>query len=167
MDIREYIHVTILSHIGENRFNRTKLEKGIDTYIADNGFCKLEAAFSDKVIENVIKNNLGYLLSGSQETTILFFSNYENIEKIRLLNNESLEMAKRAEETNFQIESERVSELEDRFEKLLKEIYCEEGLSNMLKTQISEIILNLDYAKKISPYYSKKMRDMRQNYEQC
>lgn len=160
MKIKELIYEMVLSAVGDISCDYDQITTGIDEYIEDNGFDRLNDSFSSSVIESVIKTNLADKLSMPPESIALYFSNYRLIEKIRVLNNQSLALAKAVTHGENPAESFKIEELEKAFDEYTREVYAKENLKKMLDSQISEIILNLDYAKAKSSVYSRRLRDL-------
>ena len=165
MDIKEVVRERVLSAVGDYDTDMDKLIDGIDEYIADNGFCGLAGKFDDAVIREVIYNNLASRLAGPKKEIFLFFSNYKLIENIRVINNRTLKLAKDSQHSERGAELSTIQEIERDFENCMQEVYQIEGLQDILRLQISEIILNIDYAKKASPYLSRRLRDTKDSEE--
>ncbi len=201
MDIIKYVEDTVFSAVGDADYDREKITNGIKAYVEDNGFLNLNGAFNDDIIKKLISNNLASHLSGQTTESVLFFSNYRLIERIRILNNKTLILAKEMTDKKvlpFDAEKDRVRNsrnnkystingfggnqkkienesvgsrtvgnnelsgiqaLEAEFESLLAEVYAAEGLKDMLKVQLNEIILNLDSVKNGSGKFSRRLRD--------
>lgn len=160
MNIKQFVEEMILSSVSRVDFDMPQLANGIDAYIEDNGFHALEDRFEDTVIKNVISNNLAVLLSRPAEEIVLYFSNYGLIERIRLINNRSLKLANEKRHGKDIENSDSVDELEAELENCLREVYRIKGLQNILQTQISEIILNLDYANNSSSGLSQRLSNL-------
>lgn len=159
MNVKELIYEMVLSAVEDKTFDYEQITAGIDEYIKDNGFDRLNDSFSSSVIESVIRTNLANILSMSPESIALYFSNYRLIEKVRVLNNQSLALAKAVAHGERPSESFKIEELEKTFDEYIKEVYAKENLKKILDSQIAEIIINLDYAKKKSSVYSRRLRD--------
>lgn len=160
MDIRAFVHDVILSVVEGVLCDQRKFMEGIDAYIGKNAFYELEQSFDDLVTQRVIENNLSDILERDPKEIVLFFSNYLLLEDIRMINNKSLAFAKKAAQENETIPISEILDVENQFQHLLKEVYQSDELTFMLKSQISEIVLNLDHAKQASPYYGRRLRDV-------
>lgn len=159
VDIKAYVCEIILSAISEKEYDKEALITGIDSYISDNGFMELNASFNDDVIRKVITNNLASRLSGTPTDIVLFFSNYELIKRIKILDNKALKYASEVSRNN-DVNYEEICELDKQLEKYICEVNGNPGLYGMLRERITEIILNLDFAKKTSPYMSQRLKNM-------
>ncbi len=159
MSTRELVRKMVLSSIGDVDFDEEKLTAGVDAYTEDNGFTALDDSFSEEIISKVVSNNLAERLSRPAGEIVLFFSNYRLIEQIRIINNKSLKLARERIHGDGNENEESIADLGEEFEDCLREVYKTDGLEQMLQVQISDIILNLDYAKKPSEALSRRARD--------
>lgn len=114
--------------------------------------------YDDTLIAKVITNNLTDRLSKSGKEIVLFFSNYRLIETMRLIDNKTLKLA-RNRAHSVQVAGTELAEAEKQFESCLKEVYKVQGLPEMLRTMLSEILLNIDSAKGVSPCCSQRFND--------
>ena len=159
MDAKELVRKLVLSSVGNTDCDMEKLTDGIDAYTEDNGFQLLDGSFDEDTIQRVVSNNLADRVSRPAGQIVLYFLNYRLIEQMRLINNKSLKIAKERIHSDGNGDEESIADIERQFEGCLREVYKTEGLQQMLQIQISEIILNLDFAKNPSKALSRRARD--------
>lgn len=160
MHITEFIHGAVLPAIQNCDYVPESVLDGIDAYARDNGFFELDGEFPDTVIQGVILNSLRPLLALPKEHIVLFFSNYRLIEKVRLINNRSLALAKAACRGAPNASGD-VQKLEADFDDCMNEVCRIDGLRDFLNVQISEILLNIDFAKETMPYYGQRLHGLK------
>jgi hypothetical protein len=156
MNIEEYVRSSVIPVIRGSNYDLDALNGGIVAYTHYNGFYDLDSRFSENVIQRVIQNNLASVLTMQPKDIVLFFSNYSLIESVKLVNNRSLALADSVR-TGKQVLSDDIRKVEKEFEKYMLEVCKISGLREFLGEQISEIILNIDYAKGVSHQFSQRL----------
>ena len=155
MDIQNYVREEVFAAIGDASCDPDRVIAGVDAYTEDNGFMALAGDFDDSVIRQVIRTDLeGHRLAPGKETA-LYFANYRLIERVQVVNNRSLTLSLE----NGTADPEAVSDIEKEFDECMREISREDGLYDMLEVQISEIVLNLERARKGTGGMSRRSRD--------
>jgi hypothetical protein len=156
MRINELVRAIVVPAIGACDYDPDAINKGITAYARDYGFEELSAKFSESVIQKVIRSNLSQVLNMRAESIVLFFSNYQIIEKVRIVNNQSLALADRVR-TGDKVSPDEIQTLETKFENCMVEVCGIEGLREFLDIQISDIILNIEFAKGATMRYSHRL----------
>lgn len=159
MDVERYLFDRLAGALKGVPLDRDRLRAGISAFARDNGFAQLEGRFSDSVIRDLLDGSVDSVLACFGRDAGLYFSCYQMIEEIRLLNNRTLELANERRQTG-RVEMGEVEKAETDFDEKMAEIGAVEGLYPMLSVQISEIISNIDYAKGVSPLMGKRLHDM-------
>ena len=157
MDIIKYVQDIVLNAVEACDYDDASLLAGIETYIKANGFARLSGQFSDEVIRKTVSSNLNSVMPAKPEEVVLYFSNYELIERVRLLNNQSLKLARQKLDGKEAVRSVELNSLEEKLDEYSRQINGTDGLYEFLKPQISEIVLNIDYAKDKSPYVGQRL----------
>ena len=159
MCIDDLVKENVISAISKCDYDPDAIGRGVAAYAYDNGFYELEARFSENVIRRVIKNNLSPVLDMQPDSVALFFENYHLIKRVRMINNQSLALAD-AVRTGHKTSPDELSRIETEFDDCMAEVCSVQGLREFLNVQISEIILNIDYAKGESSNLSQRLNSI-------
>lgn len=159
MDTRKYIYEKIIQSGNTTSYDEETLRKGIDLFCKDNAFDELVDNYSDSVIKHVVDTSIDGLTHMRRSDVILYLSNYELVEQVRVLNNRTLELALKRYSDGI-IDHSEIEKLEKEFGRLLSKCVAVEGLVDNLHFQISEIILNIDYCKGNTDQLGKRLSDI-------
>ena len=157
MDINKYVQDVILHAVEACAYDKASLLAGIDAYIKANGFAQLSGQFSDEVIKKTASSILNSVMPAKPEEVVLYFSNYELIERVRLLNNQSLKLARQKLDGKEAVNTTELNRIEEKLDEYMRQINGIDGLYEFLNLQISEIVLNMDYAKGRAPYAGQRL----------
>lgn len=159
MNIEEYVSTAVLAKLDEIDFDADKLKAGIAKYVEDQAFRELDGKFSESVMKSVIQNNLAPLLASPPSEICLFFSNYSTIQGLKLIDNQALALAKASRLSGKPCSPDTLAALELRLDACLQHVYGDPELQRILKMQVSEILLNIDYAKYPSHVMSQRLKE--------
>lgn len=159
MNIEEYVSAAVLAKLDEIDFDADKLRAGIAEYVDDQAFRELEGRFSESVMKSVIANNLSPLLTSPASEICLFFSNYMTIQELKLIDNQALALAKESRLSGKSCSPDALAAIESSLNTCLQHVYGDPDLQRMLKKQVSEILLNIDYAKCPSHVMSQRLKE--------
>ena len=159
MSIDDLVKEKVFPAISKCDYDPDAICRGVAAYAYDNGFYELESKFSENVIQRVINNNLAPVMDMQPESIALSFENYHLIKRVRMINNQSLALAD-AVRTGHKASSDELSKIETEFDDCMTEVCNVPGLREFLNVQISEIILNIDYAKGESTNLSQRLNSI-------
>lgn len=159
MIIESFIKEIVFNAIENCNYDPTTVSNGICSYAQRHGFHELKTKFTDSVIKRVIVNSLTPIMSMKPDAITLYFSHYSLIERLSLLNNQSLIIAN-AKRAGKYVNDDEILKIEEAFDDCMKTVCQEQGLRELLDIQISEIILNIDYAKGVSSHMGQRLNSL-------
>ncbi len=156
MNIKKYVYNAVIDAIRDCDYEPEMVSDCVEAYIKNNGFYELDGRFNDSVIQRVVGSNLAPVLAMSHQSIAIFFSFYPLIEQVKLINNKSLALAA-AVRDGHSASLEEVQSLEAELDACVAEVCKSEKLHQFLNGQISEILLNIDYAKGVSTQMGQRL----------
>jgi|GEM_PF-4750968 len=159
MDVEKYLYDRVVGALRGVPLDRDKLHAGIGAFARDNGFAQLAGRFGDDVIRQVLDGSADAVLEEFGPGTGLYFTHYQLIEDVRLLNNRTLELADDRRRTGS-VEPGLIEQAEREFNEKMAEISRAAGLFPMLTVQISEIVSNIDYARGTTDLMGQRLSDL-------
>lgn len=159
MYIYELVQAIVIPAINGCDYDPDAVFSGITAYAHNNGFYELGSRFSEGVIRNIIKNNLSPILDMKSENIALFFSNFQLIERVRIINNQSLAIADWVR-TGHEAAPDELQKIEAEFDDCMFKVCSIQGLWSFLNVQISEIVLNIDFVKGATKRFSQRLNSI-------
>ena len=145
MNIVDYIYKKVILSSDSASYDANKLRRGITCFSSDNGFEKLNVGYSEAVIKRVVDNALFSILSMRKEWICVYFENYELVEAFRMFSNKVLSTACKTFEGKPK-SSDALLKLEGSLSDYLNKIYAIPELSQFMAQNISDCVMDLDYA---------------------
>lgn len=144
MNYQVCVFQLILEKIQNLPYNDDLLNKGIESYIKKEQIETLVGkAPTDEDKEDLIRIYMIPLLKMPEKYIVAYFENYDALEELKLVSNAIANEAVRA--FHKEKAEEQTDDLEEKLTRLLSKLYKVEALQPMMKMEISENILDLDF----------------------
>lgn len=129
---------------------------GISVYIKENGLSAFEMD-NDESQMRILELYLEPLMGMPASVIVPYFENYQLVKQFKLLSNQILELAISKAEGKDKTSDINIEKIENDINDCIAKICSNDLLKRQLETEVSDLILNLDYLKGKTEFYSSQV----------